>query len=333
VTADFEELGETLSMTEIIRLRDLLSKALTRRFEKLLAVVFSDVVGSTPYFARFGDEAGRTLQQRHLDLLHRAIEPREGRVVDTAGDGAFVAFPKADGAADALVELQKAITDDNLSRAHEHQLSVRMGLHFGPVLTDGTVVTGDAVNFCARVASSAAPGEIRVSRDAFLAFANLAHRLASQPLPPVMLKGITRPVELMVFRWRPSQLFPASVRLDSGQELPLPDRDIITFGRLREHNGMPANDIVLAASSGEPMETKQIGRWHFELRRRSDGFVLKPVTDASTEVNGELVPKGAEVHVKTGTTVKVGNVVTLTFVGAEEPRIDATATILTLPSP
>jgi class 3 adenylate cyclase len=332
VAIDFDELGETLSMTEIVRLRDSLSKSLTRRFEKPLALVFSDIVGSTPYFARFGDEAGRTLQQRHFDLLHKAIEAREGRVVDTAGDGAFMVFPKSDLAADALVELQKAITEDNLSRAHDHQLSIRTGLHWGPVLTDGNAVTGDSVNFCSRVASSASAGEIRVSREAFLAFGNLAHRLACQPIPPVMLKGITRPVELMVFRWRPAQLFPASVRLDSGQELPLPDRDIITFGRLREHNGMPANDIVLTAASGDAMETKQIGRWHFELRRRADGFVLKPVTDASTVVNGELVPKGAEVSVKTGSTVKVGNVVTLTFQGADEPLIDATATILSMPT-
>ena len=54
--SDYEELCNGLSMTEIIRLRDLLSKALTRRFERPLALAFSDVVGSTPYFARFGDE-------------------------------------------------------------------------------------------------------------------------------------------------------------------------------------------------------------------------------------------------------------------------------------
>ena len=43
------------------------------RFERRRALVFSDVVGSTPYFARFGDEAGRQLQQRHVDLLNAAI--------------------------------------------------------------------------------------------------------------------------------------------------------------------------------------------------------------------------------------------------------------------
>jgi class 3 adenylate cyclase len=333
VTQDYEELCESLSMTEIIRLRDQLSRALTRRFEKPAALVFSDVCDSTPYFARFGDEAGRLLLQRHIDLIKTSIEPRQGRIVDTAGDGAFLAFPEADAAAEAMIELQKFVTDDNLPRSHDQQLAVRIGVHFGSVLTDGTVVTGDAVNFCARVASSAAPGEIRVSREAFHAFTNLAHRLQCRPLPPVMLKGISRPVELMALRWRSSAVFPSYVRLETGQELPIPEHDIITFGRLKEHNGMPANDIVLASASGEPMMTKQIGRWHFELRRRADGFVLKPVSEGATEVDGKAVTKGEEVPIRPGAQVRVGNAVTLTFLAAEEPRIDATATILTMPSP
>ena len=88
----------TMTMTEIIRLQDLLSQELTRRFEKHLALSFSDIVGSTPYFARFGDEAGRKLQQRHFDFLQQAIPPAGGRVVDTAGDGAFLVFPTVEAA-------------------------------------------------------------------------------------------------------------------------------------------------------------------------------------------------------------------------------------------
>jgi class 3 adenylate cyclase len=43
---NLEELAEQLSMTELIRLQDVLSKAIVRRFEKRLALVFSDVVGT-----------------------------------------------------------------------------------------------------------------------------------------------------------------------------------------------------------------------------------------------------------------------------------------------
>ena len=65
---------ESLTLTEIIRLQNQLSQVLSRRFEKQLAVAFSDIVGSTSYFARWGDESGRKLQQMHTDLLQQQIK-------------------------------------------------------------------------------------------------------------------------------------------------------------------------------------------------------------------------------------------------------------------
>ena len=59
----------TLGLTEIIRLQDQLCKSSGAASSDRSPMAFSDIVGSTPYFARFGDAAGRELQQRHLDLL------------------------------------------------------------------------------------------------------------------------------------------------------------------------------------------------------------------------------------------------------------------------
>ena len=156
-----------LSMTEIIRLQNRLSAELKRRFERDLALAFSDIVGSTPYFERFGDEAGRKVQQLHFDLLQQVVIPAGGRIVDTAGDGAFVVFPNAEVGAAALIALQKEVSRSNASRTREHQLDLRLGLHFGPVLTDGQQVTGEAVNLASRVATSAEPGELRLTKEAF----------------------------------------------------------------------------------------------------------------------------------------------------------------------
>src|SRR4051812_21578573 len=152
---------DSLTLTEIIQLQTQLSQTLQRRFEKQLALCFTDVAGSTQYFARYGDEAGRRLTQRHIDLLSAALRSASGRIVDTAGDGAFTCFPTAELARQAMVELQQAIMRDNFSFGRDQQLSVRCGLHCGNVLTDGVVVTGDAVNLCARVAAAANGGEIR----------------------------------------------------------------------------------------------------------------------------------------------------------------------------
>ena len=44
---------------------------MTHRFERHLALNFTDIVESTRCFAQFGDEAGRRLRQLHFDLLKR----------------------------------------------------------------------------------------------------------------------------------------------------------------------------------------------------------------------------------------------------------------------
>ena len=99
-----------LGMADIIRLQSSLQQELTRRFERPMAMAFSDIVASTPYFQRFGDAAGRQLQQLHLDLLNECLPPHEGRIVDTAGDGAFLSFPGADAATAALIAFEQNIS-------------------------------------------------------------------------------------------------------------------------------------------------------------------------------------------------------------------------------
>ncbi|MDP1826433.1 MAG: adenylate/guanylate cyclase domain-containing protein [Archangium sp.] len=308
---NLEELAEQLSMTELIRLQDVLSKAIVRRFEKRLALVFSDVVGSTPYFAHFGDEAGRKLQQRHYDLVNAAIGPEGGRVVDTAGDGVFLCFESVTAAARAMVGLQRSIVRDNDSRAAEHRLNLRIGIHVGPVLTDGVLVSGDAVNFCSRVAGSAGSGELRLSLAAYSELTELELRLRSRRQRAVELKGVDKPQELFTLDWLDANTFPSKVRFEDGTEHRLPPLDVIRFGRLREQDGATANDVVITVSD-QTLQSR-ISRWHFELHRRADGFMLRSVSTSTTEIDGRAVARGEEVVVRPGAKVKLGGAITLEF--------------------
>jgi class 3 adenylate cyclase len=310
----------TLTMTEIIRLQNQLQQELTRRFERQMLLVFSDIVGSTPYFARFGDAAGRQLQQLHFDLLAQCYSATGGRIVDTAGDGAFCAFPSADAAVQGLIALQLQMARENAARGRQHQLQLRIGMHWGPVLSDGVVVSGDAVNLCARVASSAEPGEIRLTREVFQELGR-AHRLDCRTLGSVMLKGVVAPVEVLGFDWRDPALFPRRLRIEeTREELVLPQQDIVTFGRLTEHDGVRANDVVL--THPEPESARQISRWHFELRRGADGLRLRALSDVGTSVDGQPVPRGGEAPVRSGSVIRVAEVLTLTLLGPQRPQLD-----------
>jgi class 3 adenylate cyclase len=302
---------ESMSLREVLQLEDTLAQTLRRRFGRNAALVFTDVVGSTQYFARFGDQAGRILQQRHLQLLEKAIAKWEGRIVDTAGDGAFSTFPNPTASAEAMVSLEKDIAADNIGRARDHHLQIRAGLHFGPVLTDGIIVSGDAVNLCARVASSSQPGEIRMTKDTFLELTPEIRRRC-EPLAAGQFKGIPEPVPLMKLPWMVANDVPDRVRIEETHEvIPIPQQETITFGRLKEKGGVQINDIVLTLP--DPVLRQQISRWQFELRRVGDGMVLRSVSDKPTEVDGAAVGKGVDVPVRGGSVLRIVGVMTITF--------------------
>jgi class 3 adenylate cyclase len=316
---------ERLSLTEIIRLQNQLSAVLAKRFERFQALAFSDIVESTAYFARFGDEAGRRLQQYHIDLLERVLADAEGRIVDTAGDGVFMCFPSVATAVHVATAFQRLRAEADPLLTPGHHLAIRMAIHWGPVLTDGVIVTGDSVNLCARLTRAARPQAIVLSKAAFLELSNV-DRLRCHVLASMTLAGVPDPVDLIDYEWRDTVRFPTRVRIEeTGEELPLPDQSTITFGRLRYMDGVPANDIVL--SLPDPDQTQQISRWHFELRREPGGFVLRSASARPTLVNGVPAVKGQAHPISVGASVTLSGVITLRFLSSQPSLTDDTITV------
>jgi class 3 adenylate cyclase len=321
--------ASSMTMTQIIRLQTALSQELARRFERLAALAFTDIVESSAYFTHFGDEAGQRLQQLHFDLLEQSMATgtgeRLGRVVDTAGDGAFACFASAGAAAQAMMALQNRITHENVNRPRPHQLSVRVGLHWGHVLTNGVQVTGDAVNLCARLVATARASEIRLSRELFQELGvDLRH--LCRPLGQVNLKGIARSVELMALLWRDPARFPSQVVIrESGEHIVLPMQDTMCFGRGETLDLTTANDVAL--SLPDALAARQVSRRHFELRARPDGYVVKALTSQPTEVDGATIQRDQELPLRPGSCVRLADVMTLDFVSpslAGEGTIDET---------
>jgi class 3 adenylate cyclase len=317
-----------MTMTDIIRMQNHLQQELTRRFERPLALLFSDIVGSTAYFARYGDAAGRQLQQLHFDLLEEALAEPQGQIVDTVGDGAFIALPSIGAGVAAVVAFHSLMARANETRGQQQQMRVRMGLHWGLVLTDGVAVSGDAVNLCSRVAATALPGEVRLTRAAFHEL-DRDHRLKCKSMGPATLAGLTAPVEILLLEWRDEAKFPRSLHIEETTEhLQLPSQDIVSFGRLPEQNGVRANDIVLAHP--DPAKSRQVSRWHFELRRTEQGLRLLALSDGVTTVDGQHVLRGESLPVQAGSRIGVAGVMTLRLCGPDrnEFELDETATLI-----
>lgn len=151
-----------------------------------LAVLFTDLEGYTAYTARHGDLAAAEALQIHAIAAGAILRRRGGRIVKQLGDGLMIVF--LDPAAAVLGGVELLTTS-------RPGLRVRAGLHWGPALITGCDVLGHSVNVAARVADSAAGGELLVSADAIACCGEvdgvrfgLPHRHA--------LRGIPAPVDL-----------------------------------------------------------------------------------------------------------------------------------------
>jgi class 3 adenylate cyclase len=122
---------------------------------QLLTVLFTDLVDSTKRAAELGDARWRELLEAHNTTIRHSLDRFQGREIDRAGDGFFATF---DGPARGIRCAVEIV--DELGRLG---LDVRAGIHAGEVeLMDGGV-GGIAVHIGARVAATAAPGEVVVT--------------------------------------------------------------------------------------------------------------------------------------------------------------------------
>lgn len=320
---------DALSLTDTIRLQNKLSEMVAKRFERSLAVVFSDIAASTHYFARFGDEAGHRLQQQHIDLLTEAGTASDGHLVHTAGDGAMFSFPSVSHAVQALTRFHRSLRTLNCTLPPDQQWKTRTALHWGPVITDGKIFAGDTVNQCAKVCASARPGDIRMTASGYAELdsrlRSLCHVVRMEPLA-----GMVQPMALYSLCPQDLMDIPTHLRIEETQEhLELPEQPIVRLGRLLDVNGTRANDIVLQLA--DPQLTNQISRWHLELRRHPDGFLVHALSDKSTEVDGVHLKKGEHRAIRLNSTVRLSQVITLRFLNGASGETGEATTIVSRP--
>ena len=78
-----------------------------RRHKARITVLFTDIVGSTNYFDRFGDTAGLLLLHRHDNYVSTAVAEFDGTVIKTIGDSVMAEFPEPLVAVRAAIEIQR----------------------------------------------------------------------------------------------------------------------------------------------------------------------------------------------------------------------------------
>jgi class 3 adenylate cyclase len=132
-----------------------------------MAILFTDLVGSTAMYERLGDAAAYGLVRRHFDLLRTAISAHEGRIVKTVGDAVMASFDHPKDAVRAGLACIAALRTLRGSDGGASGLRLKVGVHTGPCLAieanGSTDYFGRTVNVAARVESLARPDELVVS--------------------------------------------------------------------------------------------------------------------------------------------------------------------------
>jgi class 3 adenylate cyclase len=153
---------------------------------QLVAVLFTDLVDSTPAAASSGDTVWRSTLDRYEAALQRTIQRHHGTVIKHTGDGALATFPSGSEAIGAAVELRNTTRDLGLEG--------RTGIHVGEVEQRGGDIGGIAVHLAARVMGQAEPGSILVTPTVVQSSLGSRHDFTTRGRHE--LKGIDLPWEL-----------------------------------------------------------------------------------------------------------------------------------------
>ena len=162
---------------------------------RLAAILAADVAGYSRLMGM--DEEGTLVQLKgHLQaLIDPKIEEHRGRIVKTTGDGLLVEFASVVDAVRCAVEVQRGMSERNVSVSVDKRIEFRVGINLGDIIIDDDDIYGDGVNVAARLEGIAEPGGIFISRQAH---DHLLEKLSftCERLGFRNLKNIAKPVEV-----------------------------------------------------------------------------------------------------------------------------------------
>ena len=165
---------------------------------KRVALLFTDIKGSTALYDRIGDMKAFNLVRQHFGVLRDVISSNHGALVKTIGDAVMASFHEPLDAIRAALEMLAQIRRFNDS-AGEELITLKIGAHVGPCLAvtlNGQLdYFGQTVNLAARVQRLAADNEIYLS-DEMYSLPSAADLLAAMQsnAQSVHVKGIAREI-------------------------------------------------------------------------------------------------------------------------------------------
>lgn len=251
----------------------------------IVCVMFADISGSTKLYETLGDEEASGIIKLCLDEMKAATVLHQGHVADVIGDEILATFEFSEHAVQAAETMMRQV--EGLPPVKGAPLSLRIGIHIGPVLSKDGQLYGDTINTAARIVSLARARQIFTSKSTV---ETLPGYLASnsRDIASFALKGKREEMDICELIWleEPTDLTIQAPRA-SAHKTTLKHRLV-----LAQESGMPfvfqPDEGPLTLGRGQEnklvIENPRASRLHARIELRRDKYVL---VDSST--NGTWV--------------------------------------------
>ena len=246
------------------------------------AVLFADVSGSTKLYETAGDAVAHAAIEKCVNLMREKTVQATGRVIKTIGDEVMSAFPTADAAADAAIEMQSGIAE--LPAVGTTKIGIRIGFNFGPIVERDGDIFGDAVNLAARLSHVATKDQIITAKDTVMRMSPML-KSSTRAITTIQVKGKAEEIHVYELIWQQSE---DMTTLASSKSIFKPKK---TQLRLKVQGTevilspeKPAVALGRDATADVVIRERMASRAHGKIERRLDKFIL---TDHSA--NGTYV--------------------------------------------
>lgn len=254
-----------------------------------VAIVFSDVVGSSQLYKHLGDDKANAAISRCVAMMSEQVRQHQGVVVKTIGDEVMARFEWADQACAAGIAIQLNTHND------ADGLNIRIGAAYGTAILKNNDVFGEVVNDAAAIARVAKAHQFLVSQ----AFANevgdINDTFTVHPFDKIAMKGSQQVSVIHRVDWEPpdvtlnsTQVIEASA-LRQDKKIPQIDLTYLKQGSIVESHSVKPKNTPFSVGREQKVCTLAVpttfaSREHFHIEHRRGKFIL---IDRST--NGTYV--------------------------------------------
>jgi TolB-like protein/Tfp pilus assembly protein PilF len=156
----------------------------TSKNRRLAAIMFTDIVGYTALMQQ-DENAAVEIRGRHREVFQQQHNTYQGEIIQYFGDGTLSVFQSGVQAVECAIAIQQELT----------QVPLRIGIHMGDVVFDGTEIYGDGVNVASRIESLGITGAILLSGKLNDELKNQQHIL-TRSLGAFEFKNVTNAMEV-----------------------------------------------------------------------------------------------------------------------------------------